>query len=90
MISDAGEDVEDLAFVRSGVLDAVRGQQRKLKCFRKRDGLLVDGFFVAVEVALKLDVDVVMPEDADQTLESLMAGFVLDCAGERAVPAAGR
>jgi len=62
--------------------NAVRGQQAEAECFRKRDGFAGCGFFVAVEVALKLDVDVVMPEDADQTLESLMARF---CSGLRLV-----
>ena len=65
VISNAGEDVEDLALVWRGVTHAVRGQQREPKCFGQRGGLLVDGFFFAIVVPLKFDAYVFAAEDGN-------------------------
>ena len=45
--------------MRRGVADTVGGEQREVKVAGNLDGGLVAGFFLAVQVALEFDVDVV-------------------------------
>ena len=52
MITNACEDIEDLAFPGQRVANAVRRQQGKLKRFGERDRLLVYGFLLAIVVTL--------------------------------------
>ena len=88
MITNACEDIEDLALMRRRVTDAVGGQQRQMKAFGKRDGLLIDGFFLPVVVALKFNVDIGAAEDVDQPLECVGTVFIGNGAGQGTVLAA--
>ena len=65
MISNAREDVENLAFSRQSVTNAIRRQERQPERLGKRDRLLIDGFFSAVVVALKFNVNIVAAEYVD-------------------------
>ena len=76
MISNAGEDIEDLALVRRGIADAVGGQQRQTKAFRKRDRLLIDRFFFAIVVPLQFDVDIVRGRRCSISRSSVRAAIV--------------
>jgi hypothetical protein len=92
VVADGGEEVEDFSVARFGVADAVGGYYGELKRAREMEGGLVAGFFVALVVALKFDVDVVGAVEADELFEEgAGGGFAAggESGGERAFVAAG-
>ncbi len=84
LVMQAGEDVQHLALHTGGVADAVGGDQRKLHAAREFHGGLIARFFVAVEMALQFDVNVVASEDARQAIQSFGRVAVFQAACERA------
>src|SRR5262249_45289184 len=69
MISNAREDIQDLSLVWGCITDAVGGQQWKTKASGKRNGLLVDGFFFAIVVALEFDIYILTAKHFHEPLE---------------------
>jgi len=70
VLADTGEDVENLAAIRAGILHAVRGNNRQAEMFRQIAEFLVTAIFPAEKMPLNFDVDVIAAEDADKSLRT--------------------
>ena len=66
VFADAGEDVENFAAARSGVLHAVAGDHREAKFPGEIEQGAIGSFFTAHEVPLNLHVNVVVAETVEQ------------------------
>ena len=80
MIANAGEDIENLALFRLGILRTLGGQQRQLQAARQFDRRLVAGFLCAVVVALQFDINIVVAIDRDKLFERAPASSMPPCA----------
>ncbi len=92
VMADGGEGIAEFTGFGDGVVHAVGGQQREIKRAGEIDGDAVTGFFLALEVALQFDVDIVMAEDADELIElasSFLGASLLEGCGERAFVTTG-
>ena len=75
MVADAGEDIQNLALFRLGILRALRCQQRQSQAARQFDRRLIAGLLRAVVVALQLDVNIFVAVDRDELFERAAACF---------------
>src|SRR5438105_7929376 len=82
MISNAREDVENLAFSRQSVTNTVGRHERQPERFGKYHRLLIDRFFFAIVMTLQFDIDVFATKDVDQSIESFTAAFIRNGSGE--------
>src|SRR5436190_633746 len=89
MISNAREDVQNLAFPRQSITNAVGCQERQPERSGKRDRLLIDRFLFAIVMPLLFDKDIFAPKDVDQPIESFGPGFIRNGSGEWTVLATG-
>jgi hypothetical protein len=64
MIPNASEDIRELASRGAGITNTVSRKQRELQSPRYFDHRFVARFFFAIEMPLKLGVDVAAAEDA--------------------------
>jgi hypothetical protein len=85
LVVQAGEDVEDSTLRGGGMADAVGGHERQLHGPRELHHRLIAPFLFAIQVPLQFNIDVVTPEQADESIESFAPGM----AGERAFHSAG-
>ena len=93
VMAQAGEDVEYLARIARGMTHTVGGEKGKLEFPGQIDGSMIDGFFVAIEMALQFDVDIAVAENVHESLECLPCfgePAAAEGRGERAVFAAGQ
>ncbi len=67
-MAHAGEDVHQLAFAGGGVADPVGGDQRKMEARGEIRRSLIAALLFTETMALKLDIDVVCAEDADELM----------------------
>src|SRR5438309_9259520 len=84
----AGKDVEYLAFVCVGVADAIGCEKGQVVRGCECDGVLIALFFLAKEMALQLNEDVVYAEDMHEAFEAALCGgnaSVAESSGERAL-----
>src|SRR5262247_1443195 len=63
VVANACEDVQNLALLRPGVLDAIGGNDRKPQCACDLNGLMIDGLLLAVEMPLHFDINAIPPKD---------------------------
>src|ERR1700730_1354240 len=66
VFSNAGEDIDDLASVRFGILDAVRRQDRQSIMRGQIDKLTIHSFFSAKKMPLNLDINIFAAKSVDQ------------------------
>src|SRR5437762_7478456 len=71
VLADAGKNIEDLPAVGTGVLHAIRRHEWQLEFRSEIDQRFIDALFVAQEMALDLDVDIVATEEVDKKLDSI-------------------
>ncbi len=75
VVANGGEEIEDLPFIGGGVTYAVGRKQWQLERPRNADGCLVTPLFVPFLMSLQFDVDVLGPEDVNETLDGLTSSF---------------
>src|SRR5690349_5914577 len=63
MVANAGKDVGHLPARGRGLTDTIGSQQRQTMAPRKFNHCLVARFFIAIEVALQLRVNILLPKD---------------------------
>src|SRR5438045_170361 len=68
MITNAGEDVRDLALCARRVTDAIGGQQRELQTPRNSNQGMIACFFITIEVTLQFNIDIVSAENVHEFL----------------------
>ena len=93
VIANAGEDIQDLALFRLGVLRALGCQQRQVQAARKLNCRLIAGLLRAIVVALQFHIDIAVSIDRDELFKELAARFhatVEQCTGQRAFLASGQ
>src|ERR1044072_4504795 len=71
VLANAGENIECLPAVRTGILHPVRRDDEEPKMFREIRELPVDPIFSAQEMTLNFDEDVLAPKDGDQQLRAI-------------------
>src|ERR1044072_7531370 len=71
VLANAGENIECLPAVRTGILHPVRRDDEEPKMFREIRELPVDPIFSAQEMTLNFDEDVLAPKDVDQQLRAI-------------------
>jgi hypothetical protein len=69
LVADAGQDVVERTIGRLREADAIRTDEGNMKSGREIEQPMVVCLFVAPEMALELDVHVLAPEDADETID---------------------
>src|SRR4051794_10778826 len=93
MVANGREYVENFTFVFFSIGDAVRCEQRQTCGTRNFDRALIDGFLVAIEMALEFDINVFTSENIDESGDRVFArraAAVSNGLGERTVLAAGQ
>ena len=70
MVPNRGEHVQDFAPLPGGIAHAIGRHERQAQTSRYPDGGLVARLFLAIEMPLKLHVDVAAPENLAQPLEA--------------------
>src|SRR5271165_7394797 len=75
MVANAGEDIQNLALFRPGVLCSLRGQQRQLQAARQLDGSLIARLLCTVVVPLQFDINIFSPVDSNQLFQRGAARF---------------
>ena len=73
VMTDGGEQIQNLAIVRSRVAHAIGGDHRQLQRARNANGGLVAPFLFALLVALQFDIDILAAEDSRQLFDRLAA-----------------
>src|SRR5438132_12144935 len=71
VLADAGKNIEDLPAVGTGVLHAIRRHEWQPEFRSEIDQRFIDALFVAQEMALDLDVDIVATEEVDKKLDPI-------------------
>ena len=66
MVADGGEDVAQRTILGCGIADAVGSEQRKMQIASNLNRNVVPCFFLAMQVALQFDVNIVMSKDAGE------------------------
>ena len=84
VFANTGENIEDFAPVRLGVLHPVCSQNGQSICARQIDKLSIDAFLSAKEMPLNFNEHIFAPENIDQKL-----GAVCDTLGSARVSRAG-
>src|SRR5947199_2454464 len=77
MVPNRGEHVQDFALLRARITYTISREQRQAQTSRHLDRGLVARLLFAIEMALKLDVDVAAPEDLAQPLDARLP--IADC-----------
>jgi hypothetical protein len=70
VMTQAGEDIGDLARIGRGKKRPVGGDDRKAMMFRERVELPDRPFFAAPAMALQFDEDVIWTKDADEFFDN--------------------
>ena len=65
VLANAGENIENFAPIRLGVLHAICSQDRQSIMSGKVDKLLIDSFFATQKMALNLNVNIFATERVD-------------------------
>ena len=65
VFANTGENIQDFASVRSGVLHTVCSDERQSMRVRQIDQLAINAFFATNEMALKLDENIFAAECID-------------------------
>src|SRR5260370_11005436 len=81
VISNAGEDVQNLALGSTRVTHAVRGEKWQAQRFGKTDCHLVAALLATIAVPLHFDIDTLFPEEGRQ-LFNILSGFVVTIIGQ--------
>ena len=68
MIANAGEHIRDLSLPAHGVTNSIRRQQRQFQSARDFDYRMIACFFIAIEVALQLSIDIPLTKNINQPL----------------------
>ena len=68
MIANAGEHLRDLSLPASRVTNSIRRQQRQFQAARNFDYRMIARFFIAIEVALQLSINISSAKDINQPL----------------------
>ena len=71
VFANTGENIQDFASVRPGVLHTVCSDERQLMRARQIDQFSIDAFFAANEMTLKFDENVFAAECIDQKLSAI-------------------
>src|SRR5207249_10050586 len=71
VLADAGKNIENLPAVGTGVLHAIRRDEWQPEFRSEIDQRFIDALFVAQEMALDLDVDIVATEEVDKKLDPI-------------------
>jgi hypothetical protein len=66
VLTNAGENVENLTPELGGMLHAVRREERETKMLREIDQLAIEAFFAPNEMALDLDIDAIAPKCGEE------------------------
>ena len=75
VVANRGKEIQDFAVICRGIANAVRREHRQAAAMRDTNRSLIAPLFLALMMALKLDVDIIRPEDADQPFDRLAASF---------------
>ena len=75
-MADAGEDIEDFTLMLCRVVHAARCQQRQVQRTCDANRRTVAMLFLAVKVALYLDIDIPLPEEMYQAFDALLCRVV--------------
>ena len=92
VMAEGSKDVAQFAFFRSGIADPVSSDQGQFQHARDFDCGTVARFFIAMQMALKFDVDIVVFENLCKTpnlANSFIESTLSEGCGERAVITAG-
>ena len=71
MVANAGEDVQHFALVRKRMADAIGGQQRQRQFARDLQRRLIARFFLAAEMPLQFDIDILAAEKIAELQDAL-------------------
>ena len=75
MIADAGKNIQNFALLLLRVADAIGCEQRQFQFSGDCDCSLIACFFLAGEMALKFDVNILPAERPAKLLDAFYGGF---------------